>query len=182
MRLFIALCFSDPVLDAICNVRDALRRGLDKASYTPRDNMHMTLGFLGECDGAGMENACRAMDALDFEPFPILLDHVGSFHRSDGDIIWLGAKRSEPLLALQRDLEANLLERGLIQDGGKFKPHVTLARRAFPAFHGVLRSDTIGQDVSSISLMLSKRVDGHMEYTPIHVKCSNRRSMDGENH
>lgn len=170
MRLFIAVSFSPAALDEICNIRDALSLKLEKASYTRRDNMHLTLSFLGECGGNEMEKACTAMDALDCKPFSISMDHIGSFHRGDGDIIWLGAKRSDMLLSLQKDLAGNLSERGFVLEKGKFRPHVTLARRAFPSFHEKAGVNPIVQEVSSISLMLSKMVDGHMEYTPLHVK------------
>ena len=168
MRLFIAVSFSPSALDAICCIRDALK--LEKASYTRRDNMHLTLSFLGECSGKEMKNACTAMEALDYKPFSICMDHIGSFHRGDGDIIWLGAEKSDMLLSLQKDLAGNLSERGFNLEKGKFRPHVTLARRAFPPFHGKAGVNPIVQEVSSISLMLSERVDGHMEYTPLHVK------------
>ncbi|MDR1042323.1 MAG: RNA 2',3'-cyclic phosphodiesterase, partial [Clostridiales Family XIII bacterium] len=50
MRLFIAINFSEEIKDALCetiaDLRDASRRG----RYTHRDNLHLTLAFIGESD------------------------------------------------------------------------------------------------------------------------------------
>ena len=50
MRLFIAICFDDNMLDSLAEIQDDLRRCGVKGSYTPRENLHMTLAFIGEYD------------------------------------------------------------------------------------------------------------------------------------
>ena len=50
MRLFIAINFDENMLDALTEIQDDLRRCGVKGHYTPRENLHMTLAFLGEND------------------------------------------------------------------------------------------------------------------------------------
>ena len=50
MRLFIAITFTEDMLDALSEIQDDLRRSNVRGSYTPRENLHMTLAFIGEYD------------------------------------------------------------------------------------------------------------------------------------
>ncbi len=48
MRLFIAVQLSEPMRGAISKVQDGLLRLGVRGSYTPRENLHLTLAFIGE--------------------------------------------------------------------------------------------------------------------------------------
>ena len=50
MRLFIAICFDENMLDSLVEIQDDLVRSGVKGNYTPRENLHMTLAFIGEYD------------------------------------------------------------------------------------------------------------------------------------
>ena len=48
MRLFIAIPFEPPMLDALTQVQASLKAGGVRGGFTARQNLHMTLAFLGE--------------------------------------------------------------------------------------------------------------------------------------
>ena len=167
MRLFIAILFDDVAVEAISSIRDRLHDEASSGAFVPRENLHLTLEFLGECTAAERYDAAAAIDSVPFQPFPINLDHLGRLQRPDGDLLWIGAEESRELMALQRNLHKELLSRGFHLEKRRFRPHITLARRAFVP---VLPSSivTVSTEAAAISLMLSERVDHRMIYTEIH--------------
>ena len=50
MRLFIAICFDENMLDSLTEIQDDLIRCGVKGNYTARENLHMTLAFIGDYD------------------------------------------------------------------------------------------------------------------------------------
>ena len=60
MRLFIAIAFPDKIKDRLKAGMDALRRQGVRASWSRRENLHLTLEFLGKLDSA--KEAIAAME------------------------------------------------------------------------------------------------------------------------
>ncbi len=84
MRLFIAIQFNDEILEALNELQDDLRdRGME-GHYSPVENLHLTLAFIGEYGDP--EEVLDALEESDFRPLSISLEGVGSF----GDIFWAG--------------------------------------------------------------------------------------------
>ena len=48
MRLFIAIQFEEKIIDAITDFQDDLKAQGVTGNYTPRENLHITLAFIGE--------------------------------------------------------------------------------------------------------------------------------------
>ena len=71
MRLFIAICFSSKTLDAIGQHLEALGTGARSGRFTRRDNLHLTLAFLGECDQGQEAAALAVMKALSALPLDL---------------------------------------------------------------------------------------------------------------
>ena len=84
MRLFIAIQLSEEMKDLIGNVQDAYRRSGVRGNYTPRENLHLTLAFIGEYGDP--DEVLDAMERVSFQPFEITMDRLGSF----GDLQWAG--------------------------------------------------------------------------------------------
>ena len=61
MRLFIAINFDDTELDAFEAARERLRAQAGAANYSRRENLHLTLAFLGEQPPARMGEISGAM-------------------------------------------------------------------------------------------------------------------------
>ena len=63
MRLFIAVNFDEKELDMFESARDRLRAQAGRASYSRRENLHLTLAFLGEQPGSRLPDMEAAMAA-----------------------------------------------------------------------------------------------------------------------
>ena len=163
VRLFIAVQLSEEMRDAICNVQsDLLRRGV-RGNYTPRENLHLTLAFIG--DYSDPEQVLEVMSGIPFEPFEMRLDGIGCF----GDLWWAGLKPSPGLQGYVRQLRHALAEAGIPFDRKHFSPHITVLRRAsieMSRFPGI-SVEGIGMLADHASLMRSDRGKRGMIYTEI---------------
>ena len=148
--------------DALRAAQHTMRRAGVRGNYTPVENMHLTLAFIGEYPDA--EPIRDALSALSFEPFELSLDGMGFF----GNLWWAGLEESEPLTALVRRLRRALAENGIPFDRKRFSPHVTIIRKAsgkLPA----MQIEPVSMTVSSVSLMRSDRGRNGMIYTELAV-------------
>lgn len=164
MRLFTAAIFDTDAVDRLARLRDELSAGASRGSFTKRENLHLTLEFLGEMDQGGAGAVWRALSSIEFPPITLVFDHVGEFRRSDGGIWWAAPKRNGALLKLQGDLRRALVDEGIKVDGKKYRPHVTLARRADPPL-ATTSIDPIRAEVVQIALFLSELRPGGAVYT-----------------
>ena len=125
MRLFVAIALPDDIRDRLA----ALQSGLPGARWVPPENLHLTLRFIGETDGRQAQDIDAALAGIGMPAFPIALARVDRFGSgSKVRSIWAGVEPNEPLRRLQAKVEQALQRTGLIPEGRKFKPHVTLAR------------------------------------------------------
>jgi 2'-5' RNA ligase len=124
MRLFTALALPDPVSDSLL----ALQAGVPGARWQKREQLHLTLRFIGEMDGRDAASIDDALATISAPAFTLELKGVGSFGGKIPRDLWAGVRASEPLMHLQRKIESALQRIGLEPDGRKFTPHVTLAR------------------------------------------------------
>ena len=167
MRLFIAILFDDDTVDKLSALRDGLHDLSSHGSFVQRENLHLTLEFLGECSAEERNRAMRAMDSLSFPSFRLKLDRLGFFSRPDGDIWWVGIEKNKALENLHSQLSQELEKRGFKLEKKRFKPHITLARRVITNTKDG-RMDCIRTDIDSVSLMISERGNGRMIYTELY--------------
>lgn len=124
-RLFVAI-------DPPQHIREHLALlccGLPNARWTPPEQFHLTLSFIGEVDGSTFLDIREALAEVSFPRFSLQLQGVGFFPpRGQPRIIWAGVEKSEPLHLLQRKITTRLFHLGLEPDNRKFSPHLTLAR------------------------------------------------------
>ena len=137
MRIFYAVQFPDFVKQAMADNMREIKKHADRGSFTPRDNFHVTLVFIGECEPHNLEYYKKAADLTvnKLKPLSIQanIDGLGSFKRADGDILW-AAMQTEPeniLSEINNNLIAELrgLNINIKQEHDKFVPHVTIARK-----------------------------------------------------
>ncbi len=160
MRLFVAIGLSGEMKDALTAAQDGMfDRGV-RGSFTPAENMHLTLAFIGEYPDA--EAVLDALSAVSFAPFELTLEGVGCF----GDLWWAGLADCAPLASLARQVRRVLAEEGIPFDRKRFSPHVTLIRRASGKLPGI-RPRPVSMTVGAISLMRSDRGKRGMIYTEL---------------
>ena len=174
MRIFYAVQFSDDVKQAMFeNVLEIKKRAL-RGNFTPRDNFHFTLLFIGECEPSTLEYYKKAADlaVAKLNPAPIQaeINGLGRFARSDGDILW-AAMQTEPeniLGEINKSLFTELrgFNINIKQEHDKFVSHVTIARK-FSGDLSQVKFKPINFSINSIVLMKSIFANGVI-YKPLH--------------
>lgn len=162
MRLFIAIELNDRLKDELCVIQKRLKlRGM-RGNFTIRENMHLTLAFIGEYSDP--EQVSDALNEVFFEPMKLTLDGFGFFK----DLYWIGIKEDKGLIENVKRLRKALADNGIPFDRKKFVPHITLVRNI--EFDRDLPTDCpfpAAMEVEYISLMRSDRGKSGMIYTPI---------------
>lgn len=183
MRLFIAVLLSGEIKDELCGAIDRLRRSAVRGNFTRRDNLHLTLVFLGETERA--DAAIKAMETAGAGSFTLTVGGSGRFKRDGGDIYWAGVTPSDELQSLYDRLCAGLAAAGFSPAGFSpagfsperrvYRPHLTLGREVLlpdgwdkKSLDGALPE--ISMPVTAIHLMKSERIGGMLRYTSIYKK------------
>lgn len=128
MRLFVALSLPDAVARALM----LLQGGVPGARWQTREQLHLTLRFIGEVDGRDMAAIDDALAGIDAPAFELELHAVGQFGNRQPHSLWAGVRASDLLDHLQRKVDNAIRRVGQPQDAHKFTPHVTLARLRHP--------------------------------------------------
>lgn len=179
MRLFIAILFNEEIKNSLYEAEKSLQSMVRKGSFTERDNLHLTVNFIGETKR--LEEVKQAMNTavgiVKPESFSLSISGYGRFQRNEGDIYWIGVEKDPYLWKLQKQLIKELKEVGFYDvDEREYKPHLTLGRKIIPGdhfeplvFEKVIRP--MQMVVRKLSLMKSERIQGKLVYTEIyHIK------------
>lgn len=127
-----------------------------------RENLHLTLAFLGDTDAALVPGLIALAADIRFATIRLPLDRVGYWKHNR--IIWCGASEEpQALTALVADLRARLTAAGVRYDPKPFVSHVTLVRNAAslpeaPAWMPLV------WEARDFALVASTRVDGRVTY------------------
>ena len=131
-----------------------------KGNYAPKQNLHLTLAFIGETDDVSAVKA--ALKNVAFKPFRIALSETGNF----GDILYVGVKGNQGLSGAAKSVRSAFTSAGIPFDTKKFTPHVTIIRKAAGPYQTV-KVPAGDMMVKTISLMKSEEKNGKRVYTPI---------------
>jgi RNA 2',3'-cyclic 3'-phosphodiesterase len=144
-RLFVAIRPPRAIREALIDVMG----GIERARWQDDDQLHLTLAFAGEVDGARADDLIEALADVESAVFPAEVAGIGHFERKGvPTAVWAGVPLSDPLAQLQRRVERACRRAGLALERRAYRPHITLARlrrTAAPvgdwlAKHGTLRA------------------------------------------
>ena len=166
-RLFYALWPDETVRNALVALQADLPGRL-----TLRDNLHLTLAFLGSQSATLLPALGTILNQLPASGILLTLDNVGCFTRRG--IVWTGMRQTPlALTTLQVQLDGLLVQHGIAFDRQPaFKPHVTLARHAtaapqvsFEPIHWqadqvVLVQSVNEENIVRYRVLASRRLDG----------------------
>ena len=160
MRLFLAVKLSAAMKDSLIGIQNEWYDAGIRGHYTPEENLHITLAFIGEYPDE--QTVMDALAGVVFRSFPVTLEGTGCF----GDLWWAGMKDSAALEAVVRRIRRALSEKGIPFDRKRFRAHITLLRKASGTMPGT-RAEPASMTVDRISLMRSDRGRNGMIYTEI---------------
>ena len=125
MRLFVAIDLPDAVKDQL----DALLTPIPSARWVKRQQMHLTLFFLGETDR--LADIQTALAGIEARPFELTLTGVGRFpkrRKQPPRVLWAGIDAEPALTQLHHQVTTALTDIGFEAEDRPFSPHITLAR------------------------------------------------------
>jgi 2'-5' RNA ligase len=98
--------------------------------WLPPEQIHLTLSFLGEVEGAAQERLGEALASVTVPPFFLPLVGMGMFQAGGRpSVVWIGVGQGHPhLFALHHHVQDAVLKAGIEPDLKPFHPHVTIAR------------------------------------------------------
>jgi 2'-5' RNA ligase len=125
IRCFVALQPGEAALERLDRLAREEQARLPAARRMRRENLHLTLAFIGALDADRARRVATALAAEPTTPFDWSLDTVGAF--AGARVLWVGGAdvRLEALAARARRL---LDELGVPFDRKPFVAHVTLLR------------------------------------------------------
>jgi 2'-5' RNA ligase len=147
MRLFVSIDLAVPV-------REKLHGWLPEhpdLRQTKKEQLHLTLLFLGECDEDELILISKRLKTIQFDPFEMTIKGVGAFpNRKNPGVIWAGVSKSSELINLQKQISNKLSAFADSSGNHLFKPHITLARTT--KRFKLKKSDSLFQKEESISV------------------------------
>ncbi|MGH6888778.1 MAG: RNA 2',3'-cyclic phosphodiesterase [Rhizomicrobium sp.] len=124
IRLFVALALPEHIAESLL----LLQGGVPGARWSERQQLHLTLRFIGEVDGRDAAAIDDALASIRSPRFTLELKGIGEFGGKNPRALWTGVRDPAPVEHLQRKVESALQRVGLPAEARKFVPHITLAR------------------------------------------------------
>jgi len=124
-RLFVAFALPPAIRRQLL----ALSGGIPGARWQSDDQLHLTLGFIGEVDRHAAEDAALALAAIRYPQIAIALSGIGQFDsRGRPTAVWAGVTPHEALAGLHKKVDQALVRAGQPPEARAYLSHVTLAR------------------------------------------------------
>jgi 2'-5' RNA ligase len=185
-RLFVGVELEPAVQAAVAAAADGLRAELGRgdiritARWVPRDNLHVTLFFIGNTT----DDRARAVQVALAPPFAvsrfdIRVAGLGAFPPSGVPrVFWIGLRSGvAEMAALNAEVSARLALLGCEPEGRPYSAHVTIARvkdlqsrghaSRIRRILGGLEADAGVSRVSAVTLFLSRLSPNGSAYEPL---------------
>lgn len=136
MRMFVAVSPPEAVVEHLAEFLEPRQAVDGPLRWTLPEQWHVTLAFLPSVPDAGLDALTEqlAEAAGRQSSFGLRLQGAGTFpNPAQAKALWIGvAGDSEPLTRLAASSRSAAVRAGLEVDGGRFRPHLTLARANRP--------------------------------------------------
>ena len=128
-RLFVAVDVPDAIKDQLVT----LCTGVAGAKWVQREQLHLTLRFIGEVDSAKFQQIKTALSDVRSAPFSMALRGVGQFPpKRAARVLWVGVDAPPALNQLHAQVETTLNRLDFAPEERPFSAHLTLARLKNP--------------------------------------------------
>jgi len=130
-RIFIAILPDETTRASLA----AISQGINGAKWTPPDQLHCTLRFIGNVSDDRAREIAGALAEVRMEPLEISVGGVGTFPEENGhranNVLWVGVQPTEELRALQARVEDALEMIGMRREARPYHPHITVSRTRY---------------------------------------------------
>ena len=137
MRMFIALLLPEAVKQDLAEFLEPRQEAGPNLRWTVPEQWHLTLAFLPEVTDRHTDELLERCEraASRRRPLDLRLSGAGAFpHPGQAKVLWAGVEHAgEELMRLAGGVRAAGAKSGIEVGGGRFHPHLTLARLAAPA-------------------------------------------------
>lgn len=125
MRLFIAIDLPEEVKSIIEEIKAPLN-DIKGVKPVRKQNLHLTMKFLGEIEDDKVGNIAEALSNISFKPFTLSLGRLGFFPNEQRiRVLWVDAVPAEPMMELKKEIDKALPQ---FKDDHPFSAHLTFAR------------------------------------------------------
>ena len=131
VRSFVSIDLEDEnVLSKVLSVISSLSNLGADLKTVERDNIHLTLKFLGNLGPAKLSEVTSALSQVRFEPFSIEIKGAGAFPNLNRmNVIWVGIGEGWTTAEQIFEQTERLLHGvGFARETRPFSPHITIAR------------------------------------------------------
>jgi len=123
MRVFIAIDLPESIKDRIYSEIKKIRGVSGK--FVERENLHITLKFLGEIQPDMVEKIKKDLENMKFQKFEVEVYGIGEFNNR---VLWFGVKKGfDKIMELKREIDNSLRKFNFPLDTD-FHPHITILR------------------------------------------------------
>lgn len=129
MRVFIAIEIPEDIKSKIFHKFETLeKKNLFKGRFVPKNNLHLTLKFLGEISEKKIEDIKNKLKEIKFNKFKVKTGKTGFFNSEKFiKVIWIELiSEGDKLKELQKLVSAKFPE--IISKYAEFSSHITTAR------------------------------------------------------
>jgi len=134
VRAFISIHLPVAIREKLQATQNELAKAMSRESvrWTPFDQLHLTLEFLGNIDGSKVRQLAFELGVTGetFWPFTLTVESIGAFASiRNPRVLWTGIKGDvEALLALQTNVRSVVCQYVAEEETRAYRPHVTLGR------------------------------------------------------
>jgi 2'-5' RNA ligase len=144
MRMFVGIALGEEARAALERLTLRLRTPEDGLRWSPPEQWHVTLAFLGHAEPRPLGDLQRRLKRLRLPSADLALEGLGSFENAG--VLYAAVQTvgqlGTALLGLQAAVAEAARSAGFALEDRPYRPHVTLARSRNPAGRRALRSLT----------------------------------------
>jgi RNA 2',3'-cyclic 3'-phosphodiesterase len=120
VRAFISLDLPQEILEEIEKIQKKIKeKNLIEGKFTEKENIHLTLKFIGEISEEKILEIKNALSKIDYRKFKVKLGNLGFFSNR---ILWVELL-GEDIFNLQKEIDEKLKSKE-----ERFMSHITIAR------------------------------------------------------
>jgi len=124
---FIAIHMNEKLREIFSSWQEELNDVFPFKQWPHKEDLHITLKFLGEVDDRKIERLVKELLAVEtIAAFDLAVGGLGTFGKR---VLWVGVEKNDPLKELQEVVEQAALNIGYEKEKREYRPHITLAKR-----------------------------------------------------